>query len=314
MSSTALHVALRTALEQPGFDDLPRGDLFALTRACRDVVARGEAALKRRAKFPTRIGPELVLRYLALPDVSSALRASTAWSKSTDAAFHAIADDKALTRSSPEESWRDLVQASVSLRWVAAGDHADDESPVPCSRGRFSSTYGHLSLGGPSVTIEHPGRDTYVLGRGLPISCAQNCAQNWRLEMSKEWDVTDGFGFAIIHTRAADSFQVQSAIIWNSSGEIYMDGRPGPEINWLTQRSLDEEVYEDNAKLEIRVRNFRFLDSILHVELWRIGTDGSESDTPERLDSTQIVVGRQDLVIAPFVRIYEGSTATLSRV
>mmetsp|Transcript_31580 Transcript_31580/g.97508 ORF Transcript_31580/g.97508 Transcript_31580/m.97508 type:complete len:358 (-) Transcript_31580:23-1096(-) len=310
---------LKSALEQPGFDDdLSSGDLFALARAGRDVTARAEAALRRRAKFPSRVGPELVLPYLDLPDVSSALRASAAWSKSADATFHAIADDKALTRRSPGESWRDLVRDSVTLRWIAAGPYHQQLWRF-ASRERFSSTHEELTgLGGPSVTIEGLNVfDTYVLGLGLPI----RNAQSWRLEMVKDGHVIDGVGFAI---RAADSLQVLHACVWNSDGELF-DGSEAAGIDghWLTQYTLnvaDDEVYDTIAKFEIRVR--KEADSALRVELWLRGNE--ENDLPpgtaHKLDSRLIdltqpqLARRPNLIVGPFARIFQNSIATLSRV
>ena len=142
----------------------------------------------RRALFPTRLGPELALRFLDLPDVAAALRVCAHWRRASEAVFREVARDFGLRKKENEwrdvvssrfVSWRDVVRGHVSLRWVAAVENyqreLDPESGVGWPRNwppRFVYDMGKFPDIGEARFENRTGgaRGLLVVGSGRPLA------------------------------------------------------------------------------------------------------------------------------------------------
>mmetsp|Transcript_14979 Transcript_14979/g.46516 ORF Transcript_14979/g.46516 Transcript_14979/m.46516 type:complete len:242 (+) Transcript_14979:681-1406(+) len=167
---------------------LSRDDLLAITRTGRDLVAHAEAELQRRLRFPSRLAPALVLRFLDVPTIGASLAVSAGWGKTAEAVFQSVAADLGVTSIAEGQQWHDIVREQVSLRWVGATDDPD--------RCRFLSEFDGMELGTAKVASpDSESGDTYVIGRGIRLR--QGCERRWRIKMDKIPGIVDAVGWCL---------------------------------------------------------------------------------------------------------------------
>ena len=91
--------------------------------------------------FPSSLPPQLVISWLPVSDVASALCASSAWHRASAAAFQIIAQSRGLGRERADVPWRDVVRCSK--RRIAV---LDSGQRYPSST-RFARALGVLDQG-----------------------------------------------------------------------------------------------------------------------------------------------------------------------
>lgn len=278
-----------------------------------------------------------MLRYLG-GDVGRALSVSTTWNSSAEAVFHELADNRGWTRLlGTDESWRDVAREHSLLRW--AGAHFHD---VEC-HGRFlprleASEELAVELSGCRITIdrdvdEEDERDILVIGRGRPLSLSDGSRQGFRVKMSKgdhDRPIIDACGFAICSS-AAPTTAIR-AWIWNNNGANYSDSYAQDAEYWCRTCRVDidpastlwmndddgfifDECTLDVSCTVIHVNRglFRRHLTLLEITLNIFYTSVWWGIDRRRVVDTENLLEHGDLVMAPLVRLYQGSSAKLLR-
>ena len=278
--------------------DLSRGDLLTISRAGRELVAHAEAELKRRARFPSRLAPDLVLRFLDVPGIGASLAVSAGWSKTAEAVFQSVAADLGVTSIAEGQQWHDIVREQVSRRWIGATFDPDDDGGW-CFQPEIES----IELGKARVSGDDVYADTYVIGRGSPLR--QGCERIWRIRLDKDPHIIDAVGWCI--SSSSSSMRPLRMCLWNSDGEEYNSSDHGryDRLHEPVFSAEDEDVSDwfQDETMEVRVRRS---EHALHTSLE--GVPFQVRYTLHEQDWADLA--RHDLVIAPLVRIYETSVAT----
>ena len=309
MDDTIFALAKLRAVRATHVGDLSRDDLLAITKAGRELVAHAEAELERRVRFPSRLAPDLVLRFLDVPSIGASLAVSAGWGKTAEGVFQSVAADLGVASIGEGKQWRDIVREQVSRRWVAArmvtnglGEDIDDDFQ--------SEEFEGLRLGMTSVRGVD-SEDTYVTGRGYPLR--QGCERRWRVKLDKDPSTIDAVGWCI--SSSFSSMTPLLACLWNSNGQEYD----------FTYDWIHEPVFVEGNNFLIGVDRFR--NHTLEVHVRFVNDSAHTLRTELRILSEHVAravrlqytlcgqdwadLARSDLVIAPMVRIYESSVATL---
>ena len=177
--------------------------------------------------------------------------------------------------------------------------------------------------------MNHAEVDIYVVARGLPLN--QVGDWTWRVKMSKmNRNISDACGFALY---SPDLETVTLARVWNSNGEDY-ETEAGPWLVELTP-ALDDGIddaltFEDETctlELHFRKRLTRSRDPdrcVRHqrtiyeyiAELHVLDADGARLPVwgNRTVFSRPVGFWGPTIHVAPFVRLWEYSTATLERI
>ena len=292
-------------------------------RATNEIDARGCA-------FPARLAP-LVTQWLPLEDVGAALSSSKPWRATSEWAFQLVAARRGVAGAAGVP-WRDVVRAAAAPRWtgevldrdtghiVALGpDGAPDGQPTD---GRELTMRGAKIIGGY-------GDDNDLVARGTPLRLGRRRAWRLHLTRSTEGHIVDAVGFVI-----TDPAQREILLEYhvNSDGGEYdrNDNQWSREIRLLDD---DDEggLWAEDAQLELSVEltgeKFQRELAVVLSDADGRGVAGGTIDVAwttdlfrsqfmdfaRRCGWNDFRVALEDLCVAPFVRIYHDSTATVSR-
>ena len=327
--------ALVTYAQDLDVSDCSKPELRRLVAAAASIAARGRAEIEARpCTFPARLAP-LVLQWLPLSDVGAALSCSGQCRDTSEWAFQLVAERIGLPRE-PGVSWRENVKHR--LRWIG---EVRESGSVEVETSAVDRTGGGL-------TCTADSDDVYYVGSGFQMPEQGTRTAMWRVRMRRDdFNPTDACGFALLDSTRS---QILLSYHWNSDGQLYEgDQYRTPWMRESRVHNDDEEDYPDifgtDATLQVTVRPtwYQHRGSALKNTLRIIGylqlvdSDGSLT----RLDAFHIGVSSRglpgqiddffrrchgglpphwdseevcDLCIVPFVRLFEDSTATLSRV
>ena len=334
--------ALETYVRDLDVSDCSNPELRRLVAAAASIAARGQAELKARpCTFPARLAP-LVTQWLPLSDVGATLSCSGQCRDTSEWAFQLVAARIGLARERGV-SWRETLQ--YRLRWI--GD-AREPGSVEVELARVNLTGGALTCTAPG-----PGYgDTYFVGSGFRMPDIEQGARTveWRVRMTRD-DTTnpiDACGFALLDSTRS---QILLSYHWNSDGQEYEGDEY--RTPWMREQQVHEDdddgkdIFGTDATLQVTVdpewgQQAASSDSdqvkntlMLFIYLYLVESDGSLTRLSafnhnvesyyysDQLDDFYRRCGLPnqwhgdevcDLCVVPFVRLFEGSTATLSRV
>ena len=327
--------ALETFARDLDVSNCSKPELRRLVAAAASIAARGRAEIEARpCTFPARLAP-LVTQWLPLSDVGAALSCSGQWRDTSEWTFQLVAARMCLARE-PGVSWRENVKHR--LRWIG---EVRESGSVEVETSAVDRTGGGL-------TCTADSDDVYYVGSGFRMPEQGAHTVEWRVRMRRD-DTTnpiDACGFALLDSTRS---QILLSYHWNSDGQLYEgDQYRTPWMRESRVHNDDEEDYPDifgtDATLQVTVhptwyQNRRGVSDIrnsLNIigRLDLVESDGSLT----RLDSFHARVNRSyagqlddffrrcgqpnhwdrkevcNLCVVPFVRLFEQSTATLSRV
>ena len=320
--------ALETYARDIEVSDCSKPELRRLVAVASSIAARGRAEIEARTcTFPARLAP-LVTQWLPLSDVGAALSSSGQWRDTSEWAFQLVAARMCLARE-PGVSWRENVKHR--LRWI--GEVRES--------GYVEVETSAVERAGGGLTCTADSDDVYYVGSGFQMPEQGTRTVEWRVRMRRDYfNPTDACGFALLDSTRS---QILLSYHWNSDGQLYEGDR------YRTPWMHEEEVHDDNddtdifgldATLQVTVRprwyqhqsvnRFRMIGDLQLVEsdgsLTRLSefyynvSNYSHSDQlddfyrrcgqPNRWDRKEVC----NLCVVPFVRLFEQSTATLSRV
>ena len=331
--------ALETYARDLEVDKCTKPELRRLAAAAASIAARSLAEIEARpCTFPARLAP-LVTQWLPLSDVGAALSCSGQWRDTSEWAFQLVAARMCLARE-PGVSWRENVKHR--LRWIG---EASESGSV-----EVEFTEGHTIERTGGLTCTAGSDDTYFVGSGFRMPEQGARTVEWRVHMTRD-DTTnpiDACGFALLDSTRS---QILLSYHWNSDGQLYEGDQY--QTPWMRERRVHDADDEDNpdifgtdATLQVTVcptwhQNRRGgSDQVVNTlvifgYLYLVESDGSLTGLSafnynvksysysNQLDDffRRCGVHNQwdgenvcDLCVVPFVRLFEDSTATLSRV
>jgi hypothetical protein len=245
-----------------------------------------------KPSFPSSLPPQLVITWLPLRDISSALCASSSWRDASEPVFKVVAERNGLTRGT--DSWRGGV-----LR------HPTWSRSKPARQ-----QYRWPEFTGPrTVTNEVAERDFDLVANSIRVPLHRMA--RFRVQMKKEeLRTTDGCGFALLSGSGA----IKRAYVWNSNGNDYT-GIGSPLLGRIETFSFKNKRIKSGQTLLVSVWNvppYHF-----HATLERVEEDGSLSEiaTERDISALDALDDTDDedapFVLAPLVRLFTGSSATL---
>ena len=334
--------ALETYARDQDVSNCSKPELRRIVAAASSIAARGRAEIEARpCTFPARLAP-LVTQWLPLSDVGAALSCSGQWRDTSEWAFQLVAARMCLAREAGV-SWRENVKHR--LRWIG---EAREPGSVEVELARVHLTRGALTCTAPG----YGSGDDYFVGSGFRMPDIEQGARTaeWRVRMRRD-DTTnpiDACGFALLDSTRS---QILLSYHWNSDGQLYEGDEY--RTPWMRERRVhdddndDKDIFGTEATLQVAVHpewnQHRQEDSdqvkntlMLFIYLYLVESDGSltrlsafnhnvtsfyYSDQLDdffrrcglpnhQWDSEEVC----DLYVVPFVRLFEESTATLSRV
>ena len=287
-------------------------------RATNEIDARGCA-------FPARLAP-LVTQWLSLEDVGAALSSSKPWRATSEWAFQLVAARRGVAGAAGVP-WRDVVRAAAAPRWTGEVDPDNDTGRIGILRPDSGDETGirATTMRGAKITGGYDF-DNFLVARGTPLRLGRRRA--WRLHMTRSDTIVDAVGFVI-----TDPAQREILLTYyvNSNGSVYNQEGP-PWMREIAPLDDDEgDLWAEDATLEMSVeltgeKFQRELAVVLSdadghgivggtiVVSWTNDLFRSQfMDFAARCGWTDFRVALEDLCVAPFVRIYDDSTATVSR-
>ena len=330
--------ALETYARDLEVDKCTKPELRRLAAAAASIAARSLAEIEARpCTFPARLAP-LVTQWLPLSDVGAALSCSGQWRDTSEWAFQLVAARMCLARE-PGVSWRENVKHR--LRWIG---EARVTGSVDVG---FAEGLTIERTGGLTCTSDSDSHDVYFVGSGFQMPVQGARTVEWRVRMRRVYfNPTDACGFALLDSTRS---QILLSYHWNSDGELYEGTGAAP---WMRERQVHDDdddgkdIFGTDATLQVTVRptwswyqhrgsarknTLRIIGylqlvesdgSLTRLDAFHIGVSsrglpGQIYDffqrcggLPNQWDSENVC----DLCIVPFVRLFGGSTATLSRV
>ena len=334
--------ALETYARDLDVSNCSKPELRRLVAAASSIAARGRAEIEARpCTFPARLAP-LVTQWLPLSDVGAALSCSGQWRDTSEWAFQLVAARIGLAHERGV-SWRENVKHR--LRWI--GEAREPGSvEVELARALSWTTGGALTCTAPG----YGSGDTYFVGSGFRMPEQGARTVEWRVRMTRD-DTTnpiDACGFALLDSTRS---QILLSYHWNSDGQLYEGDEY--RTPWMRERRVhdddndDKDIFGTEATLQVAVHpewnQHRQEDSdqvkntlMLFIYLYLVESDGSLTRLSafnhnvtsfyysDQLDDFFRRCGLHnhqwdsekvcDLYVVPFVRLFEESTATLSRV
>ena len=288
----------------------------------REIAARAAAFADRakgaliaranKAPYPSRVPPSTVLAFLELHQLVPALCVSTAWYGQAEEVFRAIATRFGLTGSA---SWRDVLRDYYTVGWDRVFDHTFRAGQIEMDNYDSEAT-------------NDTGDDGFFIGRGVELVHQTTLA--WELHMVRPPHIlADACGVALIDgdrcadQKTLDPDDVLKVFLWNSDGREY-------GTTELQSRAV--EFISDEAH-NIDDENYRFyeLDATLRLAAYQTcwlpgkiafvfnlhvsdpdSAGGWRSLDPLRQYEHPMALPKRTIV-APIVRLYQGSRATLLR-
>ena len=331
--------ALETFARDLDISNCSKPELRRLVAVASSIAARGRAEIEAQpCTFPARLAP-LVTQWLPLSDVGAALSCSGQWRDTSEWAFQLVAERIGLPRE-PGVSWRESVQ--YRLRWIG---EAREPGSVEVELARVHLTRGALTCTAPG----YGSGDDYFVGSGFQMPVQGARTVEWRVRMRRVYfNPTDACGFALLDSTRS---QILLSYHWNSDGQLYEGDEY--RTPWMRERRVhdddndDKDIFGTEATLQVAVHpewnQHRQEDSdqvkntlMLFIYLYLVESDGSLTRVSafnhnvtsfyysDQLDDFFRRCGLHnhqwdsekvcDLYVVPFVRLFEESTATLSRV
>ena len=311
-------------------DAYSKPQLRLLVAKAHELAARATNEINGRGcAFPGRLAP-LVTQWLPLEDVGAALSSSKPWRATSEWAFQLVAARRGVAGAAGVQ-WRDVVKAAAAPRWTGEVLQRDtghitalgpDGVPDP-----WEPTDGReLTLRGAKITGGNEC-DNDLVARGTPLRVGRRRA--WRLHMTRKAGIVDAVGFVV-----TDPAQREVLLEYhvNSDGGAYdrNDNQWSREIRLLDD---DDEggLWAEDAQLELSVEltgeKFQRELAVVLSDADGRGVAGGTIDASwtndlfrsqfmdfaRRCGWTDFRVALEDLYVAPFVRIYDESTATVLR-
>ena len=330
--------ALETYARDLDVSNCSKPELRRLVAAASSIAARGQAELEARpCTFPARLAP-LVTQWLPLSDVGAALSCSGQWRDTSEWAFQLVAARIGLARERGVP-WRETLQ--YRLRWIG---EARESGSV-----EVDSTEGLTIERTDGLTCASDLNDTYFVGSGFQMPVQGARTVEWRVRMTRDdtENPIDACGFALLDSTRS---QILLSYHLNSDGELY----EGDEFAtpWMREEQVHDDdddgkdIFGTDATLQVTVSPTWYQHRVpalkntlsIHGYLQLVESDGSLTrlhafhsgvsplsypgqindfflrcglpPLPRRWNTEEV----RDLCIVPFVRLFGGSTATLSRV
>ena len=173
-------------------ESLTTPELRALAAEARALAAGAEQALAARFSIPPQFAPQLVMAWLPLSDLASALRLSTAWYEASEPAFEMVSRRPGHNHDGARAFYNDnlmkLIEAGCGagprepttkgygvgdVVWLAPLKDGGCIKDIPEARFRIRSVFddcvGGYSLEGPLVgEYGEPPKDTITAVAGVP--------------------------------------------------------------------------------------------------------------------------------------------------
>ena len=299
---------LNTAVGQKDLEDYATSDLRTLASLARALAARAEQGIaSRKPSFPSSLPPQLVLSWLPLRAAVSALRVSSAWRGAAEPLNRIIALRLGLTRPRTDIHWRDVVRTLPS--WAR-------------SLGPFELVWA-VPQGPRTVTNRYNDQNVHFLGRAVRV--APNSVASFRIKMDRNGIHQDACGFAILSTTG----EIQTAYQWvNYTDEAYTFDHPSlagkvetfhveseehPDARlWGQGDELSISVWNKAPRIHALLEHVDRVDRTVHERgTWYVTVQ--EENEIDVARSCPALAGFQDIIVAPIVRLYSGSAATLIR-
>ena len=333
--------ALETYARDIEVSDCSKPELRRLVAVASSIAARGRAEIEARTcTFPARLAP-LVTQWLPLSDVGAALSCSGQWRDTSEWAFQLVAARIGLARERGV-SWTETVKHR--LRWIG---EARESGSVEVETSAVERTGG-------GFTCTNDLNDTYFVGSGFQIYVQDTRTVKWRVRMTRDdtTNPIDACGFALLDSTRSQillSYHWNSdgqeyegdeyRTPWMREGQVHNDDDDkdifGTEAT--LQVTVDAEWHQNRSEASDQVENtlmiFGYLylvesdGSLTRLSAFNYNVASSVSTSTysysDQLDDffQRCGVRNQwdsedfcDLCIVPFVRLFEESTATLSRV
>jgi hypothetical protein len=277
--------------------------LEGLTNAeLRTIAARAGAITARRASktpYPSRVPPSLILQFLPLDSVARALRVSATWRGQAEPTFRGIAERSGHARQAGG-TWRDAVRDRVAgLYWEEILDWDPDNGD-----NFFDSMKDHPEWPRGAVNNARGEGDCFVVGKGVALDVDAEDVIEFDVQIrrlfQRNFKIVDAVGMALLDDTARD---VRDVYLWNSDG-----GRCGVGPAGRTKEFWYNNRFGRDVILRIAVAR-----QSIGITL-KLSKRGRGPDAWTRLDSSDVIFGRRrPLVLAPIVRLFQGSSAKLLR-
>ncbi|CAH0372005.1 unnamed protein product [Pelagomonas calceolata] len=309
-------------------DAASRCDLDAYSKPqLRQLVAKAHELAERATNeindrecaFPARLAP-LVTQWLPLEDVGAALSSNKQWQATSEWAFQLVAA-RSKVAGAAGVPWRDVVKAGAAPRWT----------------GEVDPDTGHIAVPGPDLdgreTTMRRSKikggyddDSFFVARGTPLRLGRRRA--WRLHLTRTAGIVDAVGFVITDPRQC---QILLEYHVNSDGGRYGANNQPWSREIRVQEEGEEDIWAEDAQLELSVEltgeKFQRELAVVLADAAGRGIVGGTIDAAwtndffrsqfmdfaRRCDWNDFRIALEDLYVAPFVRIYHDSTATVAR-
>ncbi len=298
-------------------DAYSKPQLRQLVAKAHELAARATNEINDRGcAFPARLAP-LVTQWLPLEDVGAALSSNKQWRATSEWAFQLVAA-RSKVAGEAGVPWRDVVKADAAPRWT--GEVLEVRGSIAALRPDSGDETGirATTMRGAKITGGYDrDYDNYIVARGTPLRLGRRRA--WRLHMTRstEHHVVDAVGFVI-----TDPTQCEILLEYhvNSNGDEYDSKEEGEEDLWAedAQLELSVELTGEKFQRELAVvlsdaSGRGIVGGTIDVA-WTTDLFRSQfMDFARRCGWNDFRVALEDLYVAPFVRIYHDSTATVSR-
>ena len=261
--------------------------------------------------FPSSLPPQLVISWLPLRDISSALCASSSWRGASEPVFKVVAERGGLKRSrwnaDPVVSWREAV-----LRY-----------PTWAHSEPSTGYYNWRGCRGPrTVTNTIGDRESYFVANSIRLPPKKVATFRLKLEKHDTFNV-DGCGFAfLVPHHAADI--IKQAYVWNSDGGDYTGASPRFTALPMEQPRANAFVFESGETLLVTVKTYpvgaicfdqraeNIEPTMARAMLERVEKDGTCSKISEHwMRADTYLLPDHSVLVVPLVRLCIGSSATL---
>jgi hypothetical protein len=312
------------AASRVDLDAYSKPQLRLLMAKAQELVERATNEINDRGcAFPARLAP-LVTQWLPLEGVGAALSSSKQWRATSEWAFQLVAARSGVAGAAGVP-WRDVVKADAAPRWT--GEVDPDTGRIGILRpdsGDSTGTRATMMRG--AVITGGYSDDNDIMARGTPLRVGRRRA--WRLHMTRSDNIVDAVGFVI-----TDPAQREILLAYhvNSSGCTYNEGYQWQREIRLFDDDDEEDLWAEDATLELSVEltgeKFQRELAVVLSDAEGRGIVGGTIDASwtndffrgqfmdfaRRCGWTDFRVALEDLYVAPFVRIYDESTATVLR-
>ena len=135
--------------------------------------SNAEPPAHQTCAFPSSLPPQLVISWLPMRDISSALCASSVWHRASAAAFQFIAQSRGLGRERADVPWSEVVRCSKKRVTVVGPDHRY----FPRDEADLAKEMGLLDQGWVARTPDpHVGdRGDFICWNERTLRTASNC-------------------------------------------------------------------------------------------------------------------------------------------